>query len=725
MREIEYKRVKTPTIMQMEMVECGAASLAMIMAYYKKFVPLEKLRIECGINRDGVKAGNIVRAARRFGFDAKGYRKELEDLKLMKPPMIIHWNFNHFVVLEGIKKDKVYLNDPAIGRRKVSMQELSDSFTGIVLVFTPNNEFRKGGKPVSFFSSLNSRLGKTKSVIVYLFIIGLLIVIPGIIIPSFSRIFIDEILLAGRTSWLKSLLWIMGLTVILQILLISIQQKYLLKMNTKLAINGSSKFFWHILRLPLEFFQQRAVGDINSRMNSNDSVAQFLSEELAENVIRIISILFYFIIMLQYSVMLTIASTCFAAVTVFYFIFSSKKVEDLNMKTMQDFGKLYGFSLSGLHIIETLKATASESSFFSKWSGYYTNQINGQQKLGATSQLLFSLPTFMMSLSDVMVLCLGGYEIMKGRMTVGSLVAFQTLLSSFMMPISNLTQMGMKIKQLKADMGRLDDVMKYEIDKINKVEVNDVNKQLDNSSLTKLQGDIEIKNLSFGYNVLEEPLIKDFNLNIKSGSRVALVGASGSGKSTVAKIISGLYKSWSGEILFDGILKEDINRAVINNSISVVDQNISIFTGTIMDNITMWDSTINESSCVKAAKDAEIHSDIMKLDDGYNHIVNEDGSNFSGGQRQRLEIARALAINPSILIMDEATSALDAIVEQKIDENIRSRGCTCIIVAHRLSTIRDCDEIIVMDNGKIVQRGTHNNMKDIDGPYKSLISSSI
>ena len=331
----------------------------------------------------------------------------------------------------------------------------------------------------------------------------------------------------------------------------------------------------------------------------------------------------------------------------------------------------------------------------------------------------------MMSLSDVMVLCLGGYEIMKGRMTVGSLVAFQTLLSSFMMPISNLTQMGMKIKQLKADMGRLDDVMKYEIDKINKVEVNDVNKQLDNSSLTKLQGDIEIKNLSFGYNVLEEPLIKDFNLNIKSGSRVALVGASGSGKSTVAKIISGLYKSWSGEILFDGILKEDINRAVINNSISVVDQNISIFTGTIMDNITMWDSTINESSCVKAAKDAEIHSDIMKLDDGYNHIVNEDGSNFSGGQRQRLEIARALAINPSILIMDEATSALDAIVEQKIDENIRSRGCTCIIVAHRLSTIRDCDEIIVMDNGKIVQRGTHNNMKDIDGPYKSLISSSI
>jgi NHLM bacteriocin system ABC transporter peptidase/ATP-binding protein len=714
------KRRKVPSILQMEAVECGAASLAMIFAYYKKHLPLEKLRVDCGVTRDGVKASNILKAARRHGFTAKGFRKEPAELKNVPLPAIIHWNFNHFVVLEGFRKDKVYINDPASGPRVISEEEFDLAFTGVILTFEPGPEFQPSGKKPSFVASLKNWLTGSKAVITYLVLIGLLMVIPGLIVPAFSKIFIDDVLLGGKGDWLKPLLWAMGLVVVLQAVLTWLQQHYLLKMETKTAVTNAGKFFWHIFRLPVVFFQQRSVGDISNRMQSNDQVAAFLSRDLAESAIGFLTIGFYLIVMLQYSVYLTLVSLVAAALSIAYLYYSSNKIETLNKKLLQDKGKVMGFSISGLYIIETLKASASESDFFAKWSGYHAKEINAQQGLGKTTQVLFYLPEFLSEFANVIVLFVGGLIIISGDLTIGSLIAFQGLVGNFMAPVNGLTQMGMKMKQVQGDINRLEDVFKYSIDENVSREV-PVAKEDD--AHKKLEGYVEIKDLTFGYNPWDPPLIENFNLTLKPGSRVALVGSSGSGKSTVAKLIAGIYQPWSGEILFDGQSREQIPRNVITNSMAVVDQDITLFDGTIRENLAMWDSTIPEASIIQAAKDACIHDDIAIRDHGYDHKVSEGGANFSGGQRQRLEIARALAGNPSILILDEATSALDVHTENLVDQNIRRRGCTCVIVAHRLSTIRDCDEIIVMDRGKIVQRGTHDQLKNIEGLYAQLIGA--
>ena len=713
-------RKKVPSILQMEAVECGAASLAMIFAHYRLYLPLEILRADCGVTRDGVKASNMLKAARRYGFNARGFRKEPEDLKNMPMPVIIHWNFNHFVVLEGFVKDKVYINDPGSGPKVISGEEFDLAFTGVVLTFEPGPEFKPAGKKSSLVSSLQNWLSGSNAAITYLILIGLLMVIPGLIVPAFSKIFIDDILLGGKGDWLKPLLWAMGAVLLLQATLTWLQQHYLLKMETKIALSNAGKFFWHIFRLPVLFFQQRSTGDISNRMQSNDKVAAFLSRELAETAIGLLTIGFYFMVMLQYSVYLALVTLLVALLSIAYLIYSSNKIETLNKKLLQDKGKVMGFSVSGLHIIETLKASGSETDFFSKWSGYHAKEINAQQRLGKTTSVLLQLPEFLSEFANVIVLFVGGLIIINGNLTIGSLIAFQGLLGSFMTPVSGLTQMGMKLKQVQGDINRLEDVFKYSIDENISREVELENEE---DAYKKLEGYIEIKDLSFGYNPWDPPLIEGFNLSLKPGSRIALIGGSGSGKSTVARLITGIFQPWLGEILFDGVSREKLPRSVIINSMSVVDQDISLFDGTIKDNLTMWDDTISEFNIIRAAKDACIHDDIALRDKGYDHKVSEDGANFSGGQRQRLEIARALTGNPSILILDEATSALDVHTEKLVDENIRRRGCTCVIVAHRLSTIRDCDEIIVMDRGKIVQRGTHDELKNVEGLYAQLVGA--
>jgi NHLM bacteriocin system ABC transporter peptidase/ATP-binding protein len=709
----------------MEMVECGAASLAMILAYYGCYIPLERLRIECGVTRDGVKASNIMKAARKFGLTARGFRQEPEALAEMKPPMIIHWNFNHFVVFEGFKGGKAYINDPGEGHRTVSMEEFDLAFTGVTLTFEPTDDFETFGKQSGMVDSLKSRLSSVRSAILFLIIAGLLMVIPGLMIPSFSRIFIDDLLLAGKTEWLAPLIVCMAATAVIQIALTTLREHFLLRMETKISMVGASRFFWHLLRLPVLFFQQRTPGDISMRMDSNDIVAAFLSRHLATNAINVLTLIFYLAVMFYYNITLTVLSLGLAVVNVLYFIYSSGKMEELNSRRSRDIGKIYGTSMAGISLIETLKATGGESGFFQKWSGYQAKQLNADQKLGFISQILFSLPNLTSGLAVAAVLCFGGLQILDGNMTVGSLIAFQGLLAGFMNPIIQLTRMGMQIKQLKGNMLRLDDVIKYDVDASGDPEKDPAPERMRAEDFRKLSGRVEIRDLSFGYNVLEPPLVEDFRVTLKPGTRVAVVGASGSGKSTVAKLIAGICKPWGGEILFDGVPRDELPRNVISNSLAVVDQDISIFDGTMWDNITMWDTTVTDEAVLEAAKDACIHDDIAKRDGGYRGEVSEGGTNFSGGQRQRLEIARALAIEPTILILDEATSALDVQTEQRINENIRRRGCSCIIVAHRLSTIRDCDEIIVMDRGKIVQRGTHDEMKNVSGPYAELIRSVV
>ncbi|WP_028307979.1 NHLP family bacteriocin export ABC transporter peptidase/permease/ATPase subunit [Desulfitibacter alkalitolerans] len=715
---MKWKKIaKVPTVFQMEAVECGAASLAMILAYYGKYIPLEELRVTCGVSRDGSKASNILKAARKNGLEAKGYRKEIESLKMMQMPVIIHWEFGHFLVLEGFYKGKVFLNDPSSGRRTMSIEEFSQSFTGIVLSFAPTPEFQKDKKKPSIISALKKRLKGSEIPLLYIILVGLALVIPGLAIPVFARIFVDDILLDGRSSWIIPLMIGMGMTAVLRGTLTWLQQYYLLRLETKIALVTSSQFFWHILRLPTEFFFQRSAGDLTSRMQSNDRVAKLLSGQLATTALNFVMIFFYFALMLQYNIILAVTGLVIAIINVLYLKLVSAKRVDLNSRLLKERGKLIGTGMSGLQIIETLKATGSESDFFAKWSGYQAKALNSEQELGVSSQFLTVFPAFLTGINNTIILALGGYLILEGQMTIGMLVAFQSLMASFMAPVTGIVGLGAQLQEVMGEMNRLDDVLKYPIEQEAEIE------EIDLSTTDKLEGYIEINRLTFGYSSLEPPLIEDFTISLRPGSRVALVGGSGSGKSTIAKIVAGIHKPWSGEILFDGLPRTSFPRVIINNSLAMIDQEISIFQGTIRENITLWDETISEFEMIRAAKDACIHDDITARPDGYDHWLEEGGKNFSGGQRQRLEIARALVQNPRIIVMDEATSALDPLTEKKVDENIRRRGCTCIIVAHRLSTIRDCDEIIVLQRGKIAERGTHEELKDSGGIYAGLIQA--
>lgn len=718
-RRWKSRRVKTPTVLQMEAVECGAASLAMILAYYGLFIPLDVLRVECGVSRDGSKASNMVKAARKYGMTAKGFQKEPDDLHNLPLPMIIFWNFSHFVVLEGIKGKQAYINDPAGGPRKISMEELDEAFTGVVLTFEPGPEFNKGGRRPDIFRSLAERFSGCWQALLFVVLAGLFLVVPGLVFPAYTRIFIDDILVKGMESWLKPLVLAMGLTAIAHVILTWTQRYFLLRLQLRLALSGSARFFLHVFRLPIVFFAQRFAGDIAVRVQLNDNVAQLLSGNLAVTIVHLLTVVFYAVVMSQYSIFLTVIGIGFALMNLAALRFVSYRRKNLNMHLQQEYGKIMGVTMNGLQMIETLKATGAESDFFSRWSGYQAKVVNAQQRLSASTQMLSLIPTTLSSLNQVVMLSAGAFLIMNGHMTIGMLIAFQGLMTGFMTPFNTFVNMGSTLQETHADINRLDDVVANPPD--GRFSGKDIGAGDPAAGEAKLTGRLELNKMTFGYSPLEPPLIKDFSLSLEPGARVALVGGTGSGKSTVAKLVTGLYAPWDGEILFDGQRISDIPRRVFTNSVSMVDQDIFLFEGSVQDNLTMWDTTIFERDLIRAGKDACIHDDIVSRPGGYSATVAEGGGNFSGGQRQRLEIARSLAGKPSFLVLDEATSALDPPTEKQVDDNIRRRGCSCLIVAHRLSTIRDCDEIIVLDGGEVVQRGTHEELRDREGLYAELV----
>ncbi len=715
------KRVKTPTVLQMEAVECGAASLAMILAYHGRYVPLEVLRSECGVSRDGSKASNIVKAARRYGLISNGFRKETQALRGLSLPSILFWNFNHFVVFEGIKGDVAYLNDPAAGPRKVPMEEFNESFTGIVMTFEPGPEFQKGGQKPNLLRSLALRFAGCHGAMALVVLAGLLLVVPGLAYPMFSKIFIDDILIRGLHSWLRPLLVAMLLTALLDMALVWLKQYFLLRTNMRIALSGSSRFFYHVLRLPIPFFSQRLAGDIASRVQSNDTVANLLSSDLMPTVVNMLTVLLYALVMLQYSVLLTLLGIAFASVNLLALKLVSNHRKNLNSRLQQERGKIMGVTMYGLQMIETLKASGLESDYFSQWTGYQANLVNSQQKLSVSSQVLSTLPTTLSSLNRVAILAVGALLVMDGNITIGILMAFQLLMTRFMKPFASFVRLGSSLQESHADINRLDDVLvnppDVEFAGVQQAAIETIEGPL------KLEGRLDIEHLSFGYTPTAPPLIEDFSLTLRPGGRVALVGGTGSGKSTLAKLITGLYAPWTGEIRLDGRPLASIPRRVITNSVAMVNQEVFLFAGSIWDNLTMWDPTASQSDVIRAAKDACIHEDIVARPGAYWSQVEEGGGNFSGGQRQRLEIARALVEHPSLLVLDEATSALDPQTEKLVDDNLRRRGCSCVIVAHRLSTIRDVDEIIVLDRGRIVQRGTHEQLRSQEGLYAELIRS--
>ena len=710
---------KVPVIMQMEALECGAASLAMVMAYYGKWIPLEQVRYDCGVSRDGSNAKNMLLAARNYGFEADGYRFDPQALKKEGLfPCIIHWNFNHFVVLNGFRGNKAVINDPARGTVKVSMEEFDKSFTGICLMVSPGESFEPSGKRKSVVSFAWKRLAGAGPSVAFVALATIISYFFGIINPAMSTLFLDNVLSGKEPGWMLPVIMIMLVLAGLQILVSLASAIYSLRISGKMSVVGNTTYMWNVLRKPMEFFSQRMAGDIIQRQETNASIVETLVYTLAPLALNAIMMVVYLTVMLRRSVLLTFIGVSTILLNLLLSRIISRKRVNITRVQVRDAGNLASQTLAGISMAETIKASGAENGFFNRWAGFQASVNSQMVKYNRLNISLGMIPTLLNTLASDLVMFIGVWLAMRGQFTVGMIVGFQGFLTGFMSPANTLISAGQTIQEMRTSMERVQDVMEYPSDPL----VEQCEK-IPETSFRKLSGCIELRDVTFGYSRLSEPLITDFSMSLKTGSSVALVGMSGCGKSTVSRLVSGLYRPWSGEILFDGKPIGSINRDVFTGSIAVVDQDITLFEDTIANNIKMWDPTIEDFEMILAARDAQLHDDIMARDGGYSYRISEGGKDLSGGQRQRLEIARVLAQDPSIIILDEATSALDAKTEYDVVKAIRDRGITCIVIAHRLSTIRNCDEIIVLDHGHVVERGTHEELYAKGGQYTELVTS--
>ncbi len=710
---------KVPVVMQLEALECGAAALAMVAAYYGKWIPLEQARLDCGVSRDGSKAKNIYLAAEHYGFEVEAFRMNPEQLKETgRFPCIIHWNMNHFVVLNGFRGKHVYLNDPARGSIKVSWEEFDSSFTGVVLMMIPSESFKPEGKRKSTVDFAKKRLTGAGAAVVFVMLATAVSYLFGIVNSVTSRIFLDRLLTGINREWLHPFISILVALAAIQLIVAWAQTVYSLKISGKMAVIGSTTYMWKVLRMPMEFFSQRLAGDIQSRQNMNAAIAGTLVDTFAPMVINSAMMIFYLVVMLRQSPLLTMIGLATLVLNIFMSQLISNKRINITRVQLRDAGKLEASTVTGIEMIETIKSSGAENGFFQKWAGYQASVNTQEVKTQKTNQFLGVIPAFFSTLANYAVLILGVWLTMRGRFSIGAVFMFQGFLGSFMAPAMTLVSAGQTIQEMRTQMERVEDVMQYPED-----ENVSENKKAKEEELNKLHGNIEMKNITFGYSRLADPLLEDFSLSVKSGERIALVGASGCGKSTITKLISGLYQPWSGEILFDGKPRNAYPREVMVGSLAVVDQEIILFEDTVANNIKMWDDTIMDFEMILAARDACLHDDILALSGGYQHKLASDGRDLSGGQRQRMEIARVLAQDPTIIILDEATSALDARTEYEVVNAIKARGLTCIVIAHRLSTVRDCDQILVMDHGKVVEQGTHEELMKLGGTYAELVAS--
>lgn len=717
--QIEYGKrpARVPMIMQLEIMECGAACLAMIMSYYGRWITLEEAREDCGVSRDGQNAFNIVRAARSHKCKASGFSMGISAFKNFKEfPCIVHWNFNHFVVVNGIKGDKVYINDPAIGYRKISLDEFANNFTGIVITVAPDEGFEKSGKPKSVFDYAKKHLKGTAVAAALVIITAVIANIVGIINPIFVKVFLNRLITGRNPQWVTPFLVLLTVVALVSLTSAWINAVSSLKINGKMAVVGNSTFMWKALNLPMRFYSQRMVGDVQSRQNSSAKISTTMINTFSPLLLNTAMMIFYLVVMLRQSVILSCIGIGTIIINYFISAYISGKRVNISRAGARDAGKLYSTTTSGIEMIETIKAAGVENGFFQRWSGYQALVNSNNIKTMEINRNIGLIPSVIFALSNNMVLLLGIWLVIRGELSCGSVMAFQGLINSFMSPAMSLIGSNQTLLEMRTEMERLEDVMDYPDEKVF-ADKSDIGEE----GFEKLKGNIELKNVSFGYSPLDEPLIDNFNIQIKPGSKVAFVGKSGCGKSTLAKLISGLYLPRSGEILFDGKPMSEIDASTFRSSVAVVNQDIILFSDTIRENIRMWDKSIKDFEVILAARDAQIYEDIIKRRGGFDYVLDENGDDLSGGQKQRLEIARTLAFDPTIVILDEATSALDAITEQRVVNSIADRGITCIVVAHRLSTIRDCDEIIVMDHGAMVERGTHEELITKGGLYKELV----
>ncbi|MEM9098069.1 MAG: NHLP family bacteriocin export ABC transporter peptidase/permease/ATPase subunit [Pseudomonadota bacterium] len=710
-----FRRTRTPSILQLEAAECGAASLAMVLGFYGRHVPLDQLRALCGVSRDGAKASSLLKAARTFGLTAKGLKAEPEHLINLKGPMIAFVNFNHFLVVERATRRHVWLNDPAEGRRRVTMQEFSDSFTGVVLTFAKGESFERGDQRPSTSRALVRRLRGFELPLLFILLINIALVLPGIIVPVFSQVFVDYILVRGLDDWLLPVLIGMGITAIVRFILLEIEALTLLRLTEALTLKTGADLFWRLLRLPVSFYAQRFSGEVAERIRLNEALCGLLSGQLIGAILALITSLFFAAVMAFYNQSLALTVVALSFLNVVVLRISTRILSEKARTVAIAQGKMHGARISAIKDIETFKASGAEDIVFSRWMGLQSNVTNGQQSAARVSAWTQAVPGLVSALISGTVLVYGGWLVMQGEMSLGMLVAFQSLAASFIGPIVELAGFGAQLQEVRSYTQRLEDVLEQPVDP-----------RFDRApqDLNRLPGGrVTLKDVSFGYAPLDPPLIADLNLDIAPGKRIALVGASGSGKSTIGRLIAGLETPQGGDILIDGVSPADWPRPALAARFAYVHQDVMMFEGSVRANLNMWDESLPERQIVAATHDAEVHSVISARPEGYDAVLREGGGNFSGGERQRLEIARALAQDPSIIVLDEATSALDPISEQRVMDAIRRRGATCVIIAHRLSVIRDCDEIIVLDRGSPIERGRHQDLVEAGGAYASLIEA--
>ena len=712
MRSKKRSVKKVPVVVQMETVECGAACLSMILAYYGKWLSLEQLRTDCGVSRDGSNARCIVQAARRHGLDAHGYRADISHLEHMAPA-IIHWNYNHFVVFKGFDGGLAYINDPGIGSIAVSMEDFNRSYTGVAITASPTDQFKPQGHQTSILHYVRENIRGVSDAFIFTLIMGILTAFAGMLYPLFSQVFMDDIITGKNEEWTVPFFVGMGALVVFHFLLAFLDNVYGRRFSGSMSLKGNTRFLWHALNLPMEFFAQRYVGDIVQRQSLNETITTTLVRILAPYAINILLLIVYVVVMARYSFLLTLMGLMSVALNIYVVRKESELRNNLSRAMEQTEGKFYGITMSCVDNIESIKAAGAERKFFEFWAGYFARRNNQEVLFEARS---FS-PYVFGHVANALVLILGAALILYGDFSIGMLMAFQGFMAEFMRPAMGLMQGSTTVIELRSQMERIDDVIAYPTEKWS----DDTNE----AHGAKMSGMFEMKNVTFGYSPTSEPLIKDFSMKLEPGKSVALVGTSGCGKSTIAKLVAGLYEPWSGDILFDGRKRSEISHEEYVNSVAVIDQNVVLFDDTISENLKMWDHSIEDFTMTMACIDSGIRNDIISRPRGFNTKLVKGGGNFSGGQRQRMEIATALAREPILLVMDEATSALDTVTEREVMQNIRQCGASLIVIAHRLSTVRDCDEIIVMDHGQIAERGTHDELMSRDGIYKKLMTNDI